>query len=300
VEVPVTAKRLVLFGCACVTAVTLWPAEAAAQRRPVYRHPRTSIYVGVGVGYYRPYYPFYGPYFPYYPAIGFGWSPFFGYPYYADLYPPYPPYYYRGWASARIEVKPNKAQVYLDGYLVGEVDDFDGVFQRLDLPPGEHELSVYLPGYRTYRQKTLFRPGAGYHFKAILEPLPPGATPEPPPQPAPDARDPYGEPGEPPLPPREPGRTRPLPDRPGDRRAPESRDFGTLNIRVQPADAVVVIDGERWDSPEGGSRLILELAAGPHRVEVRKDGFKPYTSTVQIRPGETQALNVSLPPGGVD
>jgi hypothetical protein len=30
---------------------------------------------------------------------------------------------------------------------------------------------------------------------------------------------------------------------------------------------------------------------------VRKDGFKPYSSTIQIRPGETQALNISLPPG---
>ena len=87
------------------------------------------------------------------------------------------------------------------------------------------------------------------------------------------------------------------PERPGDRRAPDSNTFGTLNIRVQPGDAVVVIDGEKWDSPDAGSRLIVQLAAGSHRVEVRKDGFKPYTSTIQIRPGETQSLNISLPPG---
>ena len=67
-------------------------------------------------------------------------------------------------------------------------------------------------------------------------------------------------------------------------------------LRVQPADAVVTIDGERWDSPEGGSRLIVQLAAGPHRVEVQKDGLRPYSSTVQIRPGETQPLNISLSP----
>ena len=89
----------------------------------------------------------------------------------------------------------------------------------------------------------------------------------------------------------------PPPDRPGDRRAPDSNSFGTLNIRVQPGDAVVVIDGEKWDSPDAGSRLIVQLAAGSHRVEVRKDGFKPYNSTIQIRPGETQSLNISLPPG---
>jgi hypothetical protein len=88
------------------------------------------------------------------------------------------------------------------------------------------------------------------------------------------------------------------PDQPRGDRAPESRDFGTLNVRVQPADAVVIIDGERWDSPEGGSRLIVQLAGGSHRIEVRKDGFKTYTSTFQVRPGETQSLNISLTPGG--
>ena len=89
-----------------------------------------------------------------------------------------------------------------------------------------------------------------------------------------------------------------MPERSGDRRAPDSNSFGTLNIRVQPGDAVVTIDGEKWDSPDGGSRLVVQLASGEHRVEVRKDGFKPYASTIQIRVGETQALNISLPPGG--
>ena len=208
----------------------------------------------------------------------------------------------------------------MDGYYVGLVDQFDGVFQRLDLPTGEHEVSIYLPGYRTYTQRTLFRPGAGYHFKASLEPLPAGAPAEPAPKPLPDSnrggdpqdyaepRDP-GDPRDPRIPPdprdprdprqpQDPGRTVPMPERPGDRRAPESRDFGTLNVRVQPADAIVIIDGERWDSPEGGSRLVVQLAGGSHRIEVRKDGFKTYTSTFQIRPGESQSLNISLTAGG--
>jgi hypothetical protein len=282
--------------------------------------------VGVGPGYYRPYpyYGYWGPYSPFYFGFGYGWGPWYaspwyagpwGYPYGAFAYPA--PYYYPNYASARIEVKPNAAHVYLDGYLVGEVDQFDGVFQRLDLPTGEHEISVYQPGYKTFRQKTLFRPGQGYHFKATLEPLPAGAPEEGPPAPDPNRPDPYREardpyrnapPREPYYPPqdqnppypgdqnapRDPGRTRPLPERSADRRAPASTDFGTLNVRVQPADAVITIDGERWDSPEGGSRLIVQLAAGEHRIEVKKEGFKTYTSTVQIRPGENQTVNVSL------
>jgi hypothetical protein len=279
-------------------------------------------------GYYRPYYGgYYRPYYysPYYYGgfgVGFGfglyggfysgwYAPYYaGYPYFAG-YPYaqyYPVGYYAGnWASARLEVKPRAAQVYVDGYLVGVVDQFDGVFQRLDLPTGEHELTVYLKGHQPYRQRTLFRPGESYNFKAVLEPLPAGAADEPPPQPRPeephapnhDPRDPYwrdhDDPNRQPPPPGERGRT--VPDRPGERRGPESAGFGTLNIRVQPGDASVVIDGERWDGPEGGSRLSVQLASGSHRVEVRKEGFKPYSATVQIRPGETEALNISLPQG---
>ena len=328
-----STRLMIVFGT-CLAAGALWPDDVAAQRRGGYRPPppvRTSVVVRAGYRpYYRPYY-FYRPSYAwpyYYGGLGFGlgfysgyglysaYGPFYGgYPYYAQY--PYPGYYYRGnWASARLEIKPRDAQVYVDGYFVGRVDEFDGVFQRLDVPTGEHEIEVHMPGHRSYRQRTLFRPGEGYHFKAILEPLPAGAPDEPRPQPSPDrsvpndqnsprdprdpyVRDPYprqpvGDPNRQPPP---GGRTMPPPDRPGDRRAPDSNAFGTLNIRVQPGDAVVVIDGEKWDSPEGGSRLSVQLAGGPHRVEVRKDGFKPYTATIQIRPGETQALNISLPPG---
>jgi hypothetical protein len=307
--------------CACLAAGALWPPDAAAQRRGGYRSPprvRTSVVVNAGFyrPYYRPFYPsfFYGGFYsPYYGPFYSGWDPFYaqypyGYPY------GYGRGYYSGnWASARLEVKPRDAQVYLDGYFVGIVDQFDGVFQRLDLPTGEHEVTVYLKGYRPYRERTLFRPGESYHFKAILEPLPAGTPDEPPPQASaadpyrdprdPQTRDPYGrnpagdDPNRQPPPPQpgDRGRTMP-PDRPGERRGPEG-SFGTLNIRVQPTDATVIIDGERWDGPEGGSRLAVQLAGGSHRIEVRKDGFKPYSSTIQIRPGETQALNISLPPG---
>jgi hypothetical protein len=40
--------------------------------------------------------------------------------------------------------------------------------------------------------------------------------------------------------------------------------------------------------------LIVQLAAGPHRVEIEKEGLRPYSSTIEIRPRETQSLNVSL------
>src|SRR5262249_50111827 len=55
------------------------------------------------------------------------------------VYPPYYPYRYLApEASVKFEVKPKEAEVYIDGYYAGIVDDFDGVFQRLHVEPGEH------------------------------------------------------------------------------------------------------------------------------------------------------------------
>ncbi len=51
---------------------------------------------------------------------------------------------------------PRNTQVYIDGYFVGVVDNFDGNLQRLNVEAGEHELQLYLEGYRPFTQKVLF------------------------------------------------------------------------------------------------------------------------------------------------
>ena len=76
----------------------------------------------------------------------------------------------------------------------------------------------------------------------------------------------------------------------------EARSFGTVVFRVQPAGAEILIDGQRWQGPEGDDRLIVQLAEGSHRVEIRKEGFVPFSTDVSVRGGETTPLNVSLPP----
>src|SRR5262245_39277009 len=66
--------------------------------------------------------------------------------------PPYPVYdtgtgfRYILTSSVRLEVKPRDAEVFVDGYSAGHADDFDGVFQRLRLRPGSHEITLYLNG----------------------------------------------------------------------------------------------------------------------------------------------------------
>ena len=75
--------------------------------------------------------------------------------------------------------------------------------------------------------------------------------------------------------------------------SPDS-SFGSVSIRVQPSDADVIIDGERWNAPATQARLVVQLSEGRHHVDVRKDGFEQYSSDVQVRRGETLNLNVSL------
>jgi hypothetical protein len=77
----------------------------------------------------------------------------------------------------------------------------------------------------------------------------------------------------------------------------EQGAFGTLSLQVNPAEAVILIDGEAWERPQGQNRFSIDLLEGPHRVEVREQGYGPYARTVDVRGGAAITLNVSLSPG---
>jgi hypothetical protein len=70
---------------------------------------------------------------------------------------------------------------------------------------------------------------------------------------------------------------------------------GTLDLRVQPPTAVVLIDGRRWVSSEG-AHFVVQLPAGTHRIEVTEIGYQRFINDVVMRDGETAELNVSLVP----
>ena len=243
--------------------------------------------VVVGGGYYG--YPFW---------YGFGW---YGYPYlyggWGWPYGPYP-YSYPYWgydpgASLRLEVTPKDAEVYINGYLAGTVDDFDGTFQRLRLPPGGHELTLYHDGFKTVHQSLHLSAGSTFKVKYKMEPLAAGEVsegrPTPPPPPSDeDQAAPAGPPENRPAPPMPPRRPPPAPSR-----GPAS-GYSTLAIRVQPVDAIILIDGERWETSPGQDRLVVDVPEGPHRIEIRKEGFDTYSTQITTARGETVPLNVSL------
>ena len=179
--------------------------------------------------------------------------------------------------------------MFIDGHLVGTVDDFDGWAQRLNVAPGEHELTVFLKGYQTYRENVLFRPGATLRVEHVMQPLAAGQPEDARPVPS---RTPRSRSSSDAYPPpdlqRQPDVRVPSP-----RRGAESGEYGSLSMRVQPLDAEVIVDGEPWQSPEAGS-LTLQLADGLHRVTVRKEGYRVYNAEVRVRRGESTSVNVSL------
>ena len=269
---------------AASAAVTSLPATADAQ----IRHSRVVV---VGGYYYSPF--FYDPFF----------SSWYGYPYPYGYYP----FFARPEADVRVLVTPKEAEVYVDGYYAGIVDDFNGVFQRLHVvPPGEHEITLHLQGYRTVTQKLYLAADSTYKLRYTMEKLGPGEVSEPPPaRPAPPPQEAQTPPqprmgprqGVPPMgrmPPPQPQGEPPGPGQPPGPGA--ASNFGALVIQTQPAGAEILIDGQRWTGSEGGARLVVQLADGAHRVEIQKEGYRPYSAEVQVHRGETIPLNVSLSP----
>jgi len=275
-------RKLILFVALAVVALAASASTSEAQG--YHRHSR----VVVGGGYYG--YP--GPYWYGNPWYGAQWGPY-----------PYPaPYGYYGWidASVRLEVTPRDAEVYVDGYYAGTVDDFDGTFQRLRVEPGQHDLEIYKDGFRPLRQKAYLSADNTFRIKQALQPLGPGEQMEPRPRPV---NPPYGQqPQGAPMPRGRSGRPAPPPQGgdPRDSQPPDQRGgqpsgaYGSVAIRVQPADVEVTVDGEVWRGPAGQDRLVIDLAEGPHTVEIRKPGFRTYVTQVDVKRGETASLNVSL------
>lgn len=125
-------------------------------------------YSGYGYGYYP--YTFgmgYGLY------SGLGWNPYYG--------DPLDPYYggYGGYSSGvyntreqgnlKLKVKPRSAKVYVDGYFVGLVDEFDGAFQKLALNSGRHKVEVRAEGFETAEFDVLITPDQTVTFQGELK-----------------------------------------------------------------------------------------------------------------------------------
>lgn len=236
---------------------------------------RTHVAVAVG----RPYYyrPFYGSFF----YGSYFYPPFYWYPYAQAGYG------YGGFdgASLRVQVTPRDAELFVDNYYAGTVDDFDGLFQRLHVEPGAHDITLWREGYRAVRQRIYIQPTGTFRLRYMMVPLGAGEIAEPRPAPPQNTPGAGGAPSPQGAYPPPPGTYPP----PGNR--PES---GSLSIRVQPADAEVFIDGARWEGSASDEPLVVQVAPGVHHVEARSESYRTYQSDITVRPGEVSTVNISL------
>lgn len=53
-------------------------------------------------------------------------------------------------AEIKLDVRPARAAVFVDGVFVGHVGEFTGIGKALLVEPGKRKISITLPGYQTF------------------------------------------------------------------------------------------------------------------------------------------------------
>ena len=104
---------------------------------------------------------------------GLGWNPYYGDPF-DPSYGGSGGYSVGDLQHARagqpeLKVKPRNAKVYVDGYFVGLVDEFDGAFQKLALNSGRHKVEVRAEGFETAEFDVLITPDQTVTFQGELK-----------------------------------------------------------------------------------------------------------------------------------
>ncbi len=178
VRPPVVARRDV--GPRRVAPYAYRAYGARLAYRPVYR-PGLGIGIYIGSPYRYGYARYGRPYYarPYPHSSGYsGYASPYPYPY---AYQSPDPYAYQSHAGiyavpppgslyggVRLEVRPNDAAVYVDGYYAGIVDDFDGAWQRVALEPGPHRFEIVAPGLETLTFEVNVRPNETVRYRGDM------------------------------------------------------------------------------------------------------------------------------------
>jgi PEGA domain len=135
------------------------PSTPVVHGYPYHQHGHHSIYYdpwgygGFGIGYF-----YYAPW---------AWGPYgYGYPFGHYAHYGYDP------GSVKLKVRPRDAEVWVDGYYAGTVDDFDGVFQALRLDSGSYRIEIRKPGFETLTFNVRVQPQRAITFRGAMRTQP--------------------------------------------------------------------------------------------------------------------------------
>ena len=262
---------------------------------------------------------------------GWGWG--FGYPYYYGGYPYYSAWAYPYWGygytraypapgmgsgALDLDVSPERAEIWLDGRLIGTADDFDGFPEYLWLEKGTYDVAIYLPGYRTIARQYSIYGGLVIDVEDTMEA---GESTHPNDLVSkstvnrderlrrdretqeearrrsegsygwsPDSGS-YGNPGV-------QGGYREAPD--GSESLDARGEPARLRLYVEPEDASVYLDGRFLGTGSDLARLRSGLIVdpGPHTIEVVRPGYASTRREIEVGAGGEQEVEVELEGGG--
>ena len=244
-----------------------------------------AVFVGAGFGGFYGWGPYWGWGAPY---GGWGWGPgpgsYGGGPAllgYAMM---------SGMGGLDVDAKPNRAEVWVDGKFVADARDLDGDPSYLWLKQGTHHVVLYKAGYKSFDAEVDVSAGVLRQMKVQLE----KGESQPPARAAGEARptEPHRESSEP----------RPQGDAPrvevaprGDA-TPQGESRGVIDLRVEPRDATVYVDGRFLGIVRDLGAL--QLGAGHHRIELARPGYLELVKEFDVEAGKKSDLVLSMERGG--
>lgn len=262
-------------------ATTLAGASAIAggghyRHRGYARYRFHLPYFSIGYGYgYRPYYygSRYGYYRPY-RHYRYGYGHRYGHGYgYGPRYR-----FYRGeetLGGLDLNVRPRKAEVFVDGKYVGLAGQYDGWPTYLWLESGNHQVILHREGYETVVREIEIQADLVADLKVRMVEG--------------EATDPET------LMPPEPEIDTAVVE-PGPAGAGAGDGPGRLRISVSPDDAVIYLDGHFFGiaSELAHVRAGISIEAGEHKIEVVRPGYRSASRTIDVTAGGQVDLDVSL------
>lgn len=278
-------------------------------------------------GYYNDYHYYRYRHRHYYGFGPFGWGLRYGWGFGLGYYFPYgyDPYYYgplghvyspRGYhrggygdydaslgGALDLDVRPEKAEIFIDGNRIGVADQYDGFPSYLWLEKGTYDVVIYKEGYETIARQYTIYPGVVIDVKDRMVPGK-ALLPEELISTSTKNRDERlrrdreraayaaGQPGQAPQDPGvQPQRGIDVTPSPQD---PDS--IGRLVLRIVPGDAAVYLDGHFLGpaSEIGQLSAGMVVEPGEHVLELVRPGFETERIPVTIPPGEQVDLELQM------
>lgn len=220
---------------------------------------------------------------------GWGWGEPWGY---TVVYPMAD----RTHGALDLDVSPERAQIFIDGELVGEADDYDGFPDYLWLERGTYDVVIFHPGYQTIaRQISIY---AGQVID-VEDRMTPGQETRPEDLASRSTRNRDERLRRERELEEEVGRS----ERSARPRAPRQAEAldargepGRAVVRVTPDDASIYLDGRFLGTARELARLRSGLIVDPgeHELEVVRPGHEPASKSFEVDPGEEVEVVLDL------